>query len=63
MSAGEAIGAAALRAGCGSSAAITVSQPGYDVPNIPTRPLFVGTFLTSHSIASYASLLSSTAVF
>ena len=61
MSAGDACGDTALSAGCGSSIAITVSQPGYDMPSIPTRPLLCGTFLSSQSIVSYVSVLSSIA--
>ena len=62
MSAGDACGEAALSAGCGSSIAIKVSQPGYEMPSIPTRPLLPGTCASSHAIASYASVLSSIAL-
>ena len=51
-----------MSAGCGSSIAITVSQPGYEMPSIPTRPLLPGTCASSQSIVSYASVLSSTAL-
>src|SRR6059058_2936601 len=61
MSAGDACGEAALSAGCGSSIAMTVSQPGYEMPSIPTRPLLPDTCASSQSIVSYASVLSSTA--
>ena len=44
MSAGVACSVTAFKAGCGSSTPITTSQPGYDVPNIPTRPLLFGIF-------------------
>ena len=31
---------------------ISVSQPGYETPVMPTRPLFRATFFTSHSMVS-----------
>jgi hypothetical protein len=59
MSAGEACGEMARSAGCGSSAPMIVVQPSYDTPSMPTRPLFFGTFLSSHSIVSQVSVPSS----
>ena len=41
---------------------MTVCQPGYETPHIPTRPLFFGMFFSAHSIVSYVSLLSSTSL-
>ena len=61
MSAGDACGEIALSAGCGSSAAMIVVQPSYEMPSIPTRPLFTGTFFTSQSIVSQVSVPSSSA--
>ena len=61
MSAGDACGDAALSAGCGSSIAIAVVQPGYDTPVMPTRPLLLGTCVSNQSMLSYASVLSSIA--
>src|SRR5271165_4131579 len=61
MSAGGAWGEAALSVGCGSSKAMTVSQPGYEIPSMPTRPLLPFRFLTSQSIVSKASVPSSIA--
>src|SRR2546422_5516335 len=40
----------ALSAGCAPIPATAVSQPGYEIPKIPTRPLLFGTFFTSQSI-------------
>src|SRR3954454_1754959 len=59
MSAGDACSKAAFRAGCGSSSAIVVSHPPYEMPSMPTRPLFPSTFWSIHSIVSYASVPSS----
>lgn len=61
MSLGLACGLTALSAGCGSSIPIAAVHPGYDTPIIPTRPLLTGMFFVSHSIESYASVLSSIA--
>ena len=61
MSAGDACADAAFSAGCGSSSAIAASQPGSETPSMPTRPLLFGTFFSSQSIVSYASVLSSIA--
>ena len=37
-----------------------VKKPGYEMPHCPTRPLWCGTFLSSHSMVSYVSVASST---
>src|SRR5205807_7293816 len=39
----------------------TLFRSGYEMPSIPTRPLLPDTCASSQSIASYASVLSSTA--
>src|SRR6266498_5446345 len=59
MSAGVASSVTAFNAGCGSITAITTSHPGYEVPNIPTRPLLCGTCLIIQSTVSYVSVPSS----
>ena len=38
---------------------MTVNQPSYETPSMPTRPLWPRTFLISQSIESYASVPSS----
>ncbi len=55
-----ACGDEAFNAGCASIVATAASQPSYETPRMPTFPLFPGTFLISHSIVSYVSVLSST---
>ena len=42
----------AFSAGCGFTIAIAARNPSYEIPQIPTRPLFFATFFTSHSIVS-----------
>ncbi len=54
-----ACGDTALMAGCGVMPTISVSQPGYEMPSAPTRPLFPRTFLSSQSIVSDVSVVSS----
>ncbi len=49
-------GTAALSAGCGLTSAITTVKPSYELPTMPTRPFDSGTFFTSQSIVSYASV-------
>ena len=50
------IGTATLSAGWGSTIAISVRKPSYEMPRIPTLPLLSGTFFTSQSIVSYVSV-------
>lgn len=60
MSEGEACGDAAFSAGCGFIIPITARQPGYEMPHMPTLPLWPRRLRSSHSIVSYVSLDSST---
>src|SRR3954469_23348864 len=49
-------GTATLSAGCGCTTDITTVYPSYDPPMVPTRPFDSGTFFTSQSMVSYASV-------
>ena len=42
--------------------AIVVNQPPYEMPSMPARPLFWGTFLSSQSMVSCVSVPSSIAL-
>jgi hypothetical protein len=50
------IGTAALSAGCGSVSAISTVKPSYEEPIMPTLPFVSGTFFTSQSMVSQASV-------
>src|SRR5439155_20894001 len=56
------IGAATFNAGCGLTSAMTTVNPSYELASMPILPLDSGTFFTSHSIVSYASVEWSTMV-
>src|SRR3546814_10061255 len=49
-------GAITFSAGCGSNSAIAAVKPSYEEPTMPTRPLDSGTFFTSQSMVSQASV-------
>ena len=49
-------------AGWESMMLAAVLKPGYEMPQMPTRPLLLGTWWSSQSTVSYMSVLGSTSV-